>query len=103
MKKINKSSQTPRSTRPSPTCFSSLASHPKEDPKGRNPQSAFKRRRSKIAQLPQPLRHELNLLIQDNVPAKQILGFLARHGHTGINKVNITDWIHGHHNGSSGY
>jgi hypothetical protein len=63
------------------------------------------RRRSKIAQLPKSLRHEINLLIEDNVPQKQILEFLAQRGHTGISHRNLSSWICGAkpNPGSSGF
>src|SRR5438105_5003479 len=63
------------------------------------------RRRSKISQLPKPLRHEINLLIEDNVPQKQILQFLAQRGHTGISQRNLSAWICGAapNPGSSGF
>src|SRR5437588_3120274 len=60
-------------------------------------------RRSKIAKLPKPIRHELNLMIESHASARNIIAFLTERGHPDINEVNITDWIHGDHNGSSGY
>jgi len=63
------------------------------------------RRHSKIAQLPAPLREELNLLIEDNADSEKIISFLNARGFPGISKGNIHSWIHGYakDKGSSGY
>lgn len=68
------------------------------------PRPGFTRRRGKIAQLPKALRDEINRLIEDNVPVKQILHRLAECGHPNITARNLSTWIRGNHrNASSGF
>jgi len=63
------------------------------------------RRRGKIAQLPKPLREEVNLLIEENVESKKIIALLAERGYPGVTKRNLTSWVQGlgKNKGSSGY
>jgi hypothetical protein len=63
------------------------------------------RRRGKIAQLPKPLRDEINRLIEENVSSTKIIALLAQRGYPGVTRRNLTSWIQGSAKGkgSSGY
>lgn len=79
--------------------------HRSNQPKGRFAAipKRHSRRRGKIAQLPKPLREEVNTLIHAHTSSSKIIAFLAERGHPGINAVNISDWVRGDGAGSSGF
>ena len=71
------------------------------------------RRKGKIAKLPVEVRHELNLMLRDNVDASQCVAWLAekgfgnewlkRQGFEEWNPQNFTNWVRGDGDGKSGY
>jgi len=50
-----------------------------------------RRRRGKIAHLPEPVREQINLMLQDGLPYAEIIARLGELG-KGLNKDNLSRW-----------
>ncbi len=56
---------------------------------------AMIRRRSRIAQLPEAIRNQVNELIESSTPYRQICDFLTQQGHPGFDEDVISRWKNG--------
>jgi hypothetical protein len=50
------------------------------------------RRTGKVARLPADVREEINRMLDDGKPYRQIIDSLAGRGHPGINAMNLSNW-----------
>jgi len=65
-------------------------------PKNLLPFRLSRRRRGKIAHFPESVRHEINVMLDDGLPYKDIIARLAERGHR-LNKDNLSRWRRSDH------